>query len=66
MINTGYLIRKRHDLGWTQKETARRIGTAQACLSQWESGKKQPSNIPKFLEWCKALGVDPREAIKYD
>jgi DNA-binding XRE family transcriptional regulator len=46
---------RRRELDITQEELSERIGRSQPCLSQWESGRREPSlsdlaNLAKCLE----------------
>jgi DNA-binding transcriptional regulator YiaG len=65
MINTGYMIRCRQERRISQHKLARKIGAAQACISSWESGRNEPLTMKRFVNWCLAVGADPREAIKW-
>ena len=55
------LRRHREGRGWSQPETARKLGVSASVLWRWESGQRKPKG--RYLEKVHAfLGDDPRPA----
>lgn len=53
---------RRHDLGMTQKELAKRAQISQSTVTQIESGKKSPS-IKTLCTVAKALKLEPHQLL---
>ena len=51
------LVRARHDLGWSQREIASRVGLPQAHISAIETGKVAP-RFNTLLDLVRILGFD--------
>lgn len=55
-----YLLKKRQDLGLTQKELAQRLYVAESTISKWERGLSYP-DISMVAPICGALGISEHE-----
>ena len=55
-----YLLKKRQDLGLTQKELAQRLYVAESTISKWERGLSYP-DISMVSPICSALGISEQE-----
>lgn len=55
-----YLLKKRQELGLTQKELARRLYVAESTVSKWERGLSYP-DISMVSPICDALGISEHE-----
>jgi transcriptional regulator with XRE-family HTH domain len=51
---TDFLAAKRAEMGWTQRDLAKRIGYAQSTLEYWESEERQP-RLSALLDWAEGL-----------
>lgn len=51
------LIARRHGLGLSQREAARRAGISNAALSEIEAGKHSPT-LNTLRAWAQVLGCD--------
>ena len=56
------LVKARLERGFTQTETARRLGKPQSFVSKYESGERR-LDVIEFLDVCKALSKPPREIL---
>ena len=55
-MKTNTFIRKlREQMGYTQEEFAKMLGTRQVCISSWERGRCKPST-PNALKIIKLAG----------
>ena len=50
--------------GVSQRELARRLGTNQTQVSLIEGGA-QAVRVVELVEWCRALGVSPMDALEF-
>lgn len=50
-----FLSRLRHERGWTQKELAKRLGTTQSAVSDFEKSVVEP-RLPTLQRWARAYG----------
>ena len=57
------LIRKRLEMGFTQQELARKIGTKQSAISRLESGRYNPT-IQILHKIAQALNTDLKISIR--
>lgn len=55
-----YLLKKRQELGLTQKELAQRLYVAESTISKWERGLSYP-DISMVSPICSALGISEHE-----
>ncbi len=58
-----YLVARRKKAGLRQVDLAARLGRSQSYVTYVETGQKL-IDVIELLEWAKAIGFDPREAIK--
>lgn len=49
-------------MGLTQQNVAELVGVAQPLISEWERGKKEPSDPIKPVLIAK-LGIDPKDVV---
>jgi DNA-binding transcriptional regulator YiaG len=52
------LTEMRKTAGLTQDFVAQRIGTTDACVSQWELGTNFPKSMRQWQGWARAVGAD--------
>lgn len=52
----------RERAGITQRELATRLATEQSMIGRIETGQRAVT-VLEFIEICRAVGVDPREAF---
>lgn len=58
-VAIGKIIKERRvERGWNQTELGRRVDADQSTVSEWETGKSTPSNLPRVTE---VLGIAPDE-----
>ncbi len=57
------ICERRTELGWTQAELARRIGTARPLVSRIESGTHRPS-LDTMFAYAVALELEPEELVR--
>ena len=61
-MNNGYeyivdqLIRRRHEVQWTQEDLAHKIGCTKSLVHKWEQYKRVPSGFMLGC-WVDALGL---------
>lgn len=60
-----YLIRRRADLGKSQRELAALIPITQSALSDLESGKVAHPSLPTLVKWAAALDAE-LEIVVYE
>jgi transcriptional regulator with XRE-family HTH domain len=58
-----FLVERRKKAGLTQAAVAKRLGRWQSFVAFVESGQRR-IDVVEFLDLAKAIGFDPREAIK--
>lgn len=59
-MTIGDVIRnRRKELGMTQEDLARAVGTTKATVSRWESGDIHKMKRPAIASLAKALHLDP-------
>ena len=59
------IIKKRHELGLTQSELAKRAGIAQSTLSYIEKGKKRPQ-FETMSAICRVLGFTVLDLLTFE
>lgn len=57
-----WLAEKREEKDLSQQYVADRLGVTRTAVHYWESGKRTIYAV-NLIEYCKVLGVDPREII---
>lgn len=57
-----WLAEKREEKGLSQQHVAERLDVTRTAVHYWESGKRTIYAV-NLIEYCKVLGVDPREII---
>jgi transcriptional regulator with XRE-family HTH domain len=50
------LVRRRTDLGITQRELDKQIGVSDCMVAKWESGQRSPT-AESLERWAGALGL---------
>jgi len=57
------LLRLRTAAGLTQRDLAERMGMHNSMVHRSEIGDRRIDPV-EFAAWCRACGVDPRDAIR--
>lgn len=57
-----WLAKKREEKGLSQQHVAERLDVTRTAVHYWESGKRTIYAV-NLIEYCKVLGVDPKEII---
>lgn len=62
LVDGAKIKERREELGLTQAHVAARIGVDRAAISQWESGKTQPS-AGNFKALCAVLKCGSKDLL---
>jgi transcriptional regulator with XRE-family HTH domain len=57
------IARRRHVLGWTQKELADRLGVSKSAVANWERGKNFPRRHLGRVEYILGIDLDDRDEL---
>lgn len=62
MIDTAYMIQRRHELGMTQEDVAFEAGTSNDQVCRIECGRANPGLLT-LEALCRALKTDPNKLM---
>lgn len=57
-----WLADKRKEKGYSQQYIADRLNVSNVAVHYWETGKRVIYAV-NFIDYCKALGVDPADCM---
>lgn len=58
-----WLANKRKEKGYSQQYIAERLNVSKVAVHYWETGKRVIYAV-HFMDYCKVIGVDPKECIE--
>ena len=50
------LIKRRHDLGYSQRQLDKLVGVSDCMIAKWEAGLRHPT-AASLEKWANALGL---------
>jgi transcriptional regulator with XRE-family HTH domain len=55
-LKIGALVKRRHDLGLSQRELDKMVGVSDCMIAKWEAGHRSPT-AESLEKWAAALGM---------